>query len=71
MSWLYRMANPEQICPPAKARLAAMPSLFDWLVAKQVVPANPTSSVRCPEHGVKRGKVKPKARRTKAPKLFR
>lgn len=30
--------------------------LFDWLVVGQVVPANPTSSVRGPRHSVRKGK---------------
>ena len=32
--------------PTAKQRLAAIRHLFDWLVVGQVVPVNPTASVR-------------------------
>jgi site-specific recombinase XerD len=43
--------------PTVKARLAAIRHLFDWLVIGQVVPANPTHSVRGPSHVVKAGKT--------------
>ncbi len=43
--------------PTAKARLAAIRRLFDWLVVGQVVPVNPASSVRGPAYSVKRGKT--------------
>lgn len=53
IEWLTQQKS----APTAKARLAAVRSLFDWLVVKQVVPANPASSVRGPKHRVKRGKT--------------
>ena len=40
-----------------KQHLAAIRMLFDWLVTRQIVPANPASSVRGPKHVVKRGKT--------------
>jgi hypothetical protein len=30
--------------------------MFDWLVVGQIVPANPASAVRGPEHAIKTGK---------------
>ena len=39
-----------------KQHLAALRILFDWLVAGQVLPFNPTSSVRGPQHVVKSAK---------------
>ena len=43
--------------PTVKQRLAAVRQLFDWLVTGQIVPVNPTASVRGPSHSVKRGKT--------------
>ena len=43
--------------PTVKQHLAAIRMLFDWLVARQVVPWNPASSVRGPKHVVRRGKT--------------
>jgi site-specific recombinase XerC len=40
-----------------KQALAAVRMLFDWMVARQVLPMNPASSVRGPTHVVKRGKT--------------
>ena len=40
-----------------KQRLAAIRMLFDWLVVGQVVPLNPSISVRGPNHVVKTGKT--------------
>ncbi|HXE26469.1 MAG TPA: site-specific integrase, partial [Roseiarcus sp.] len=47
----------ERSAPTVKQRLAAIRRLFDWLVANQVMPVNPASSVRGPPHRVKRGKT--------------
>jgi len=47
----------EYAAPTAKLRLAALRNLFDWLVTGQVVPANPTGSVRGPAQVVKVGKT--------------
>ena len=46
-------------CSPAtvKQHLAVLRMLFDWLVAGQVLPFNPTSSVRGPKHVVNSGKT--------------
>jgi site-specific recombinase XerC len=40
-----------------KQRLAAMHSLFDWLVNGQVVPVNPAHTVRGPGHVVTSGQT--------------
>ena len=40
-----------------KQHLAAIRMLFDWLRVGQVLPLDPTSSVRGPKHVVKRGKT--------------
>lgn len=47
----------DRSAPTVKQRLAAIRRLFDWLVANQVMPVNPASSVRGPPHRVKRGKT--------------
>ena len=41
--------------PKIKQKLAAM--LYDFLVIRQLVPVNPTASVRGPKYVVKRGKT--------------
>jgi integrase/recombinase XerD len=43
--------------PTVKQHLAAIRMLFDWLVVGQIVPGNPTASVRGPKHVVKTGKT--------------
>lgn len=43
--------------PSIKQRLAALRMLFDWLVVRQVLPANPAASVRGPRHSVRKGKT--------------
>src|SRR5713101_3992461 len=43
--------------PTVKQHLAAIRMLFDWLVVGQVIPVNPTHSVRGPRHSVKKGKT--------------
>jgi site-specific recombinase XerD len=43
--------------PSVKQRLAALRSLFDWLVVGHVLPFNPAASVRGPRHTVKVGKT--------------
>lgn len=43
--------------PTVKQHLAAIRMLFDWLVRNQVLPFNPSSSVRGPAYVVKRGKT--------------
>lgn len=43
--------------PTVKQRLAAVRHLFDWLVIGQIVPVNPSASVRGPSHQVRRGKT--------------
>jgi site-specific recombinase XerC len=53
-AWI-ELQQQERVASTVKARLAAIRHLFDWLVTGQVVPVNPTSSVRGPPHGVKMG----------------
>lgn len=43
--------------PTVKQHLAAIRMMFDWMVIGQIVPVNPSSSVRGPKHVVKRGKT--------------
>ena len=43
--------------PSVKLQLAAIRMLFDYLVVSHVVPVNPASSVKGPEHVVKKGKT--------------
>jgi site-specific recombinase XerD len=43
--------------PSVKQRLAALRSLFDWLVVGHVLPVNPAASVHGPRHAVKTGKT--------------
>lgn len=47
----------ECAAPSVKQRLAAVRNLFDWLVTGQVVPVNPATSVRGPQHVVRNGKT--------------
>jgi site-specific recombinase XerD len=55
-AWIEQQAR-EHAAPTVKLRLAALRHLFDWLVTGQVMPANPTGSVRGPSHVVKSGKT--------------
>jgi len=43
--------------PSVKQHLAAIRMLFDWLVVGQIMPTNPSASVRGPKHVVKKGKT--------------
>lgn len=43
--------------PTVKQHLAAIRMLFDWLVTGQIIPTNPTASVRGPRYTSKRGKT--------------
>jgi site-specific recombinase XerC len=43
--------------PTIKKKLAAIRMLYDFLVIRQLVPGNPTASVRWPKYVVKRGKT--------------
>src|SRR5271167_3113352 len=47
----------ERSAPTAKLRLAALRSLFDWMVMGQIMPTNPAAAVRGPLHIVRRGKT--------------
>lgn len=47
----------QRSAPTTKLHLAAIRSLFDFLVVGQVVPFNPAASVRGPRHVVKKGKT--------------
>jgi len=55
-AWIEALGG--ELAPPSvKQQLAAVRSLFDWLVTGQVVPVNPAASVRGPAHSVRRGKT--------------
>jgi len=43
--------------PTVKQHLAAIRTLFDWLVTGHIIPINPAWSVRGPRHVVKKGKT--------------
>lgn len=43
--------------PTVKQHLAGIRHLFDWLVTRQILPANPAQAVRGPKHVVRRGKT--------------
>ena len=43
--------------PSVKLHLAALRTLFDYLVVGQIIPVNPASSVRGPKHVVTKGKT--------------
>ena len=47
----------DMAAPSVKQRLAALRSLFDWLVVGQVMPINPAAAVRGPRYSVKTGKT--------------
>ncbi|WP_199556338.1 tyrosine-type recombinase/integrase [Sandaracinobacteroides hominis] len=55
-AWVEALGR-ELAAPSVKQQLAAVRSLFDWLVTGQVVPVNPAASVRGPAHSVRRGKT--------------
>ena len=55
-AWIEQQTR-EHAAPTAKARLAALRHLFDWLVTGQVMPVNPAGSVRGPSHSVTAGKT--------------
>ena len=55
-AWIEQQTR-EHAAPTAKARLAALRHLFDWLVIGQVMPVNPAGSVRGPSHTVTVGKT--------------
>jgi site-specific recombinase XerC len=44
--------------PTVKQHLAAIRMLFDWLVTGGILASNPATSVRGPEHVIKRGKAR-------------
>jgi integrase/recombinase XerD len=43
--------------PTVKQHLAAIRTLFDWLVTGQIMPSNPAHAVRGPKHSVRKGKT--------------
>lgn len=55
-AWIEALGG--ELAPPSvKQQLAAVRSLFDWLVTGQAVLANPAASVRGPAHSQRRGKT--------------
>lgn len=55
VAWYIEDLGTTMSRPTVKQHLAALRMLFDFLVVKQVVPANPAAPVRGPKHVVKRG----------------
>lgn len=55
-AWL-ELRMREVSIPSAKQELAAVRSLFDWLVVGQVVETNPAAAVRGPSHSITLGKT--------------
>jgi len=55
-AWIEAQGG-ELAAPSVKQQLAAVRSLFDWMVTGQAVPVNPAASVRGPAHSVRRGKT--------------
>ena len=55
-AWIEQQTR-EHAAPTAKARLAALRHLFDWLVTGQIMLVNPAGSVRGPSHTVTVGKT--------------
>jgi hypothetical protein len=55
-AWVKELQQ-KHAAPGVKQQLAAVRTLFDWLVTGQVVPMNPAAAVRGPKHVVKTGKT--------------
>jgi site-specific recombinase XerD len=55
-TYIERLQN-EVSAPSVKQQLAAIRTLFNWLVTGQVFPTNPAAAVRGPKHVVKTGKT--------------
>ena len=57
-TWIEAQTRRADLAAPSvKQQLAALRHLFDWLVVGQVMPINPASSVRGPQHVVTGGKT--------------
>lgn len=56
-TWVEQLGRDGRSAPTVKQHLAAVRVLFDWLVVGQVVPHNPASAVRGPEHSMTTGKT--------------
>jgi site-specific recombinase XerD len=54
---LQQRAHKPLAAPSVKQHLAAIRTLFDWLVVGQVIRQSPAASVRGPKHVVKKGKT--------------
>jgi len=54
---LQQRADKPLAAPSVKQHLAAIRTLFDWLVVGQVVSQSPAASVRGPKHVLKKGKT--------------
>ena len=54
---LQQRADKPLAAPSVKQHLAAIRTLFDWLVVGQVVQQSPAASVRGPKHVLKKGKT--------------
>lgn len=56
-AYLETMGKSQVSVATVKQHLAALRSLFDYLVVGQIIPVNPAASVRGPKHIVRRGKT--------------
>lgn len=54
--WIEAMTTTHS-APTIKQRLAAVRHLFDWLVTRHIMQANPAHSVRGPKYSRRRGKT--------------
>ena len=54
---LQQRSDKPLAAPSVKQHLAAIRTLFDWLVVGQVIPQSPAASVRGPKHVLKKGKT--------------
>jgi site-specific recombinase XerD len=55
-AWVKELRE-EHSTPGVKEQLAAVRMLFDWLITGQVLPTNPSASVRGPKYVVATGKT--------------
>lgn len=56
-AWIEQLGRQGRSAPTVKQNLAAVRTLFDWLVVGQVVPHNPAAAVRGPKHSMATGKT--------------
>lgn len=56
-AWVEELGREGRSAPTVKQHLAAVRTLFNWLVIGQVVPHNPALAVRGPQHSIAKGKT--------------